>query len=58
MTRNHGTVMSLSYDAPCPKVGETWGDEREGGGHLHRRGRKDGRGEKVDEREGTRVSLT
>lgn len=28
MTRNHGTVMSLSYDAPCPR---TRGGEDKGG---------------------------
>jgi len=29
MTRNHGTVMSLSYDAPCPGGEDAQGRKRE-----------------------------
>lgn len=55
MTRNHGTVMSLSYDAPCPegeKVRESGGGEPEKGKEenerIHRCIRQD---EKERERE-------
>lgn len=35
MTRNHGTVMSLSYDAPYPRKGDT-------GERANKRGRGGG----------------